>query len=205
MEPLTKKQQQIFNLIKAGRSEDGRRPSQREIAKQAGMAQNSVYQIIGYLKKKGYLVNHGGHRGLGLSAEYLKSLPQKEGLPVIGTIAAGLPILAQENIQEYIDAGDMFEQTENSFILKVAGNSMIDEGIMDGDFVVVRNNSEVGNGKIGAVLINDEATIKKVYIQKNRIALEPANKAGGYKTIYVKKNSGDIRIIGPVTGCFRKL
>jgi repressor LexA len=205
MEPLTKKQQQIFNLIKAGRSEDGKRPSQREIAKQAGMTQNSVFQIIGYLKMKGYLIDHGGHRGLGLSVEYLKSLQQKQGLPVIGRVAAGLPILAQENIQEYIDVGDMFGRTDGSFILKVAGDSMIDVGIMDGDFVVVKSGGDVGNGRIGVVLIKDEATVKKIYIRKNQIALEPANKSGGYKTIYVKKESGDIRIIGPVTGCFRKL
>jgi repressor LexA len=76
---------------------------------------------------------------------------------------------------------------------------------MDGDFVVVKNNSEVSNGRIGVVLINDEATVKKIYIQKNRIALEPANKAAGYKTIYVNKNTGNIQIIGKVTGCFRKL
>lgn len=204
MKQLTEKQQKILKYIEARLGENDP-PSQREIAAHFCLAQNSVYQLISSLKKKGYLADSSMHRGLKLSKEYLDQMKQHKSLPVIGTIAAGLPILAQENIQEYIDAGDMFEQTENSFILKVAGNSMIDEGIMDGDFVVVRNNSEVGNGKIGAVLINDEATIKKVYIQKNRIALEPANKAGGYKTIYVKKDSGDIRIIGPVTGCFRKL
>jgi repressor LexA len=82
---------------------------------------------------------------------------------------------------------------------------MIDEGIMDGDFVVVRSDSEITNGRIGVVLINDEATVKRVYIRKNRIALEPANKAAGYKTMYIKKGSDNVRVIGQVIGCFRKL
>jgi repressor LexA len=209
MEPLTEKQQKILKYIESRlqRNNPSRAgaPSQREIARHFGMAQNSVYQLVSYLKEKGYITTSPGHRNLSLSKKYLDKIKQSEGIPLVGTVAAGLPILAQENIREYIDPGEIFGRTDGVFILKVSGDSMVDEGIMDGDFVVVRSGTEVTNGRIGVVLINDEATVKKVYIQKNRIALEPANKAAGYKTMYIKKNSDNIRVIGRVTGCFRKL
>ena len=209
MEPLTEKQRKILKYIESRLQRNAPlgadAPSQREIAEHFGMAQNSVYQLISYLKKKGYITTSPGHRNLGLSKKYLDKIKRSEGIPVVGTVAAGLPILAQENIQEYIEPGGIFGRTDGMFILKVSGDSMIDEGIMDGDFVVVRSASEVANGRIGVILINDEATVKKVYLQKNRIALEPANKAAGYKTMYIKKGSDNVRIIGRVTGCFRKL
>ena len=204
MEPLTEKQQKILKYIESCLQRSGP-PSQREIADHFGMAQNSVYQLISYLKKKGYIATSPGHRNLGLSKKYLDKIKQSRGIPLVGTVAAGLPILAQENIQEQIDPGEIFGRTDGMFILKVSGDSMVDEGIMDGYFVVVRSGSEITNGRIGVVLINDEATVKRVYIQKNRIALEPANKAAGYTTMYIKKGSDNVRVIGPVTGCFRKL
>jgi repressor LexA len=76
---------------------------------------------------------------------------------------------------------------------------------MDGDFVVVSPAGEVANGRIGVVLLNDEATVKRIYVQRNRTALVPANKSASYKTMYVKRDSETVRIIGKVTGCFRKL
>lgn len=205
MEPLTEKQQQIFNLIKAALAADGRRPSQREIARQAGLAQNSVYQIIRYLKQKGYLVDLGGHRGLRLSAEYLDNRPPKRGIPIVGQVAAGQPVLAQQNIEGYVEIKDLLGLSDDVFLLRVRGDSMTDEGIMDGDYVAVKPASTAQNGRIAVVLLDDEATVKKVYVQKNRIALEPANRAAGYKTQYVKRTDKDIRIIGNVIGCLRKL
>ena len=80
---------------------------------------------------------------------------------------------------------------------------MIDEGIMDGDYVVVKLTSVIENGQIGVVLLDDEATVKRVYIQKNRVALKPANKEVGYKTRYIKRFDKDIRIVGKVIGCVR--
>ena len=204
MEHLTEKQQKILEYIES-QLEENESPSQREIAAHFGLAQNSVHQLIGYLKKKGYLSDSSIHRGLKLSKEYIGQIKRSGYLPVIGTVAAGLPILAQENIQEYVDVGQTFGKTNDSFILRVSGDSMIDEGIMNGDYVVVKKDSEIPNGRIGVVLINDEATVKKVYIHKNRIDLEPANKAAGYKTIYIKNINENVQIIGRVIGCFRKL
>jgi repressor LexA len=204
MEKLTEKQQKVLRYIE-GRLQTGNPPSQREIARHFGLAQNAIYQLIRYLRKKGYLAESAGHRGLRLSQAYIDAKRQNDSLPIIGRVAAGTPILAEENIDGYVDLKRFFSPTGNSFALKVSGDSMVDAGIMDGDIVAVKLTSEVGNGQISVVLVNDEATIKKIYIRRNHITLEPANKTAGYKTITVKKNSDDVRIIGRVVGCFRKL
>jgi len=203
MEPLTEKQQKVLRFIEK-RLQDNKPPSQREVAEHFGLAQNAAYQLINYLKEKGYLVDLGSHRGLRLSKEYLEKKSQT-GIPIVGRVAAGEPILAEENIEGYLDLNDSFGQSKDTFILKVVGDSMIDEGIMDGDFVVVKPSSKIENGQVGVVLVEDEATVKKIYIQRGRIALEPANKAAGYKTKYIKRGSENVRIIGKVISCLRML
>jgi repressor LexA len=203
MEPLTVKQQRVLEFI-AGRLGEGRPPSQREIADHFGLVQNAAYQLVGYLKKKGYLVEAGGHRGLRLSPEYQQQqrVPE-EGLPIIGRVAAGTPILAQENIEGYLSVEKLFGQGAGTFLLRVAGDSMVDEGIMDGDLVVVKASATIEEGQIGIVLLDDEATVKRVFFQKDRIALKPANRRAGYRTRYIRQFDKDVRILGQVVGCIR--
>lgn len=202
MEPLTPKQRQVLEFV-VGRLEENRPPSQQEIADHFGLVQNAAYQLVSYLRKKGYLVDAGGHRGLRLSREYLEERRQREGLPIIGRVAAGTPTLAQENIEGYVSVEKLFGRTEGTFLLRVAGDSMVDEGIMDGDYVVVRAGSTLENGQIGIVLLDEEATVKRVFFRKDRIALKPANQRAGYKTRYIKKFDKDVRILGKVVGCVR--
>jgi repressor LexA len=204
MEPLTEKQQKVLKYIE-GRLQKNSPPSQMETAQHFGLTQNAVYQLIGYLKKKGYLTDSGGHRGLRLSKTYLDNNKQTEGIPIVGRVAAGEPILAEENIEGYMNPEGLFGRPKNTFILKVVGDSMIDEGIMDGDYVVVEPHPKIENGQIGVVLLDDEATIKRIYFQRDRIALKPANRAAGYKTRYIKPTDKNVRIIGKVIGCFRRL
>ena len=204
MEPLTEKQLKVLRFIEK-RLKDNKPPSQREVAEHFSLAQNAAYQLINYLRNKGYLVNLGGHRGVRLSKKYLGKKRQTEGIPVVGRVAAGEPILAEENIEGYVGLKDLFGRPMDRFILKIVGDSMVDEGIMDGDYVVVQPRQKIENGQIGVVLVDDEATIKRIYIQRGRIALEPANKAAGYKTKYIRRGEKDVRIIGKVTGCFRML
>jgi repressor LexA len=204
MEPLTAKQQKVLRFIE-DRLKDNDPPSQREIARHFGLAQNAVHQLVGYLKKKGYLVDSSGHRGLRLSEPYLHKKRESEGIPIVGRVAAGEPILAQENIEGYVNLNELLGQSKDMFILKVAGDSMVDEGIMDGDYVVVKPTATVENGQIAVVLLDDEATVKRVYIRRGRMALEPANRAAGYKTRYVRRGGKDARIIGKVVGCFRTM
>jgi repressor LexA len=204
MEALTQKQQKVLAFIEK-RLEESNPPSQREIARHLGLARNAVRQFISYLKKKGYLTDLGGHRGMRLSEEYLYRKKEREGIPVVGRVAAGEPILAEENIERYVDTGELFGQLKDGFILKVAGDSMVDDGIMDGDFVVVEPASTIKNGQIGVVMLDDEATVKRIYIQRNRIALKSANRAAGYRTRYIKAGDRSIRIVGRVTGCLRTI
>jgi repressor LexA len=204
MKQLTQKQKKTLDFIE-NRLGENNPPSQREIAAHFGLSQNAVCQLIGYLKKKGYLVNSSGHRGLRLSQDYLEQLRQAQGVPLVGRVAAGEPILAQQNIEGYINLKQLFKPSGDTFILKIRGDSMIDRGIMDGDCVIVQPVSAIENGAIGVVMIDDEATVKKVYVRKDHIALEPANKRAGYKTRYIKRDAGKVRIIGRVTGCFRVL
>jgi len=204
MKPLTEKQKKILDYLQ-GRLEENNPPSQREMAQHFCLTQNAVYQLIGYLKKKGYVVDTGGHRGLRLSQEYLEQIRQSEGVAVIGQVPAGQPLLAQQNIEGFINLKQLLKPSREAFILKVRGDSMVDEGIMDGDYVVVQPVSAIENGRIGVVMLDDEATVKKIYVRGDHIALEPANKAAGYKTRYVKRGSSKIRIVGKVISCFRML
>ena len=204
MEPLTEKQRKALGFIE-DRLGDNDPPSQREIAQYFGLAQNAVCQLVRYLKKKGYLVDSGCHRGLRLSRAYLDKKRQVEGIPIVGRVAAGEPILAEENIEGYANLNELFDRSKDVFLLKVVGDSMVDEGIMDGDYVAVKPSSMIANGQIGVALLDDEATVKRIYIQAGRIALKPANKAAGYETKYVKRSSKSIRIIGKVIGCFRTI
>jgi repressor LexA len=202
MEPLTVKQRQVLEFI-AERLREDRPPSQREIADHFGFVQNAAYQLVSYLRKKGYIVEVSGHRGLRLSPEYLQEHSQREGLPIIGRVAAGTPILAQENIEGYVSLEKLFGRGEGTFLLRVAGDSMVDEGIMDGDLVVVKGGSTIEDGQIGIVLLDDEATVKRVLIQKDRIALKPANRRAGYKTRFIRQFDKNVRILGKVVGCIR--
>ena len=202
MEPLTPKQRKVLELI-TERLDEGRPPSQVEIADHFGLVQNAVFQLVSYLRKKGYLVDAGGHRGLRLSREYLEERRETEGLPIIGRVAAGTPILAQENIEGYLSVEKLFGGGEGTFLLRVAGDSMVDEGIMNGDLVVVKAGATIEDGQIGIVLLDDEATVKRVFFEKDRIALKPANRRAGYKTRWIKQFDKDVRILGRVVGCIR--
>ncbi|HPD45632.1 MAG TPA: transcriptional repressor LexA [Anaerohalosphaeraceae bacterium] len=208
MDVLTEKQRQALEYIE-WRLRRNDPPSQREIGAHFGMAQNSVYQIVGYLEKKGYVVRGSGHRGIRLSAEYEAAAGREaaasEGVPLVGQVAAGEPILAAENIERYVDIRTLLGLSEDVFLLRVRGDSMIDDGIMDGDLVAVRPQHDVADGDIAVVLLDDEATVKRVYMRKDRIALKPANRRGGYKTRYIKRTEKEIRIIGVVTGCVRSM
>ncbi len=201
MEPLTKKQRMILDYI-VKRLEAGEPPSQREMAARFDMAQNSIYQLVNYLKKKGYVEDAGGHRGLRLARRYARLLRKPAGVPVVGRVAAGLPILAEENIEGYLDLPSMFKRARGVFSLQVSGDSMVDEGILDGDYVLVQPQADIENGSIGVVLIDDEATVKRVFKQKNRVVLKPANKKAGYKPIYVSATE-NLRVVGQVVGCVR--
>ena len=202
MEVLTAKQQRILDFIEQKLS-DSAVPSQKEIAEHFGLAQNAIYQIVTYLKKKGYIEDNSVHRGLRLSQEYISS-KQPRGLPVVGRVAAGEPILAEQNITEYMDIGTLIsKQSKDAFLLRVVGDSMIDAGIVNNDYVIVKPQTTIENGQIGVALVGDEATVKRIFLKADQVVLKPANLK--YKPKTFKRGDNAVRIIGKVIGCFRNI
>lgn len=203
MEPLTERQQKILDFIERKLS-DKVFPSQKEIAEHFGLAQNAIYQLITYLKKKGYLEDSSVHRGLRLSEEYLAFNEKPKGLPVVGRVAAGEPILAEQNITDYMDIEAIVtKQHKDVFLLKIVGDSMIDDGILNGDYVIVKPQSTIENGQIGVAVLDDEATVKRIFIKSNHLLLKPANPK--YKPMTYKRGDKAVSIIGKVIGCFRNI
>jgi repressor LexA len=128
-----------------------------------------------------------------------KRAVREPGLPLVGQVAAGAPILAEENIEEYLEVPNVIGGESGDYILRVKGDSMCDAGILEGDYVVVRPADDAANGEIVVAMIDDEATVKAFYREKDRVRLQPANKA--YKPI----RSRDVRLLGRVVGVFRRL
>lgn len=202
MEPLTEKQQMILTYIEECLAEQ-EPPTQREIASHFRMHQNSVYQLLGYLKKKGYLADCRLHRGIRLSDEYYNHLWENQGIPIVGRVAAGQPILAVENLEGRLNVDEMFDYEDGSFLLRVTGDSMIDEGIMDGDLVLVEPDTRLRNGRIAVVMVDGEAMVKRVFKQKTRVVLKSANKRAGYRPITISPKKVSARIVGQVVACIR--
>jgi repressor LexA len=118
-------------------------------------------------------------------------------------VAAGRPILAQEHIEGHLQIQQMVQQAKGVFALKVTGDSMVDEGILDGDYVLVRPGETIEDGRIGVVLLDDEVTVKRVYRHKDRLTLKPANRQAGYRAVSITPSGRSIRIVGQVVGCIR--
>ena len=131
----------------------------------------------------------------------LEPLPKMKKVPLLGTIACGEPILAEENIEDFIN---MPEQVKGTFALRCKGDSMINARIFDGDIVYIRQQPDVENGEIAAVLIDNEATLKRVYKYENRIELRPENPT--FKVMnFENEELNNIRILGKAVGFFSKV
>jgi repressor LexA len=198
MEKLTKKQKKILDYITEFIKLNDYAPSYQEIADYFGLVSKAtVFEHIRSLEDKGYLrVAQGVARSIEISSFYPKK-PALE-LPLAGLITAGEPIEAIEQNETITVPAELIKDEANSYVLKVKGESMIDEGILDGDFVVVERNYYPKNGDVVVALLdNTYATLKKYFREKKRIRLQPANSA--MKPIFVKNPA----IQGVVKGIFR--
>ncbi|MFA5070518.1 MAG: transcriptional repressor LexA [Patescibacteria group bacterium] len=198
MDKLTKKQREILNFILDYQQEHEYSPSYEEIGENFGLASKAtVHAHIQSLKKKGYLTGEAGApRDLELTSQVLKT-GRAVQLPLLGLIAAGAPIEAIEN-REMVSVPASVVRDPNSFVLKVKGESMIEDGILEGDYVVVERNYYPKNGDVVVALLNNEyATLKKYFREKTKIRLQPANKS--MKPIFAKNPA----IQGIVRGIFR--
>jgi repressor LexA len=198
---LTKRQKEIFDFIGKYAQKTGYPPTVREIGKAVGLHSSStVHAHLANLEKIGLLRRDPTKpRAIELLVGRAKKAMRGQGLPLVGHVAAGEPILAEENIEEYLEVPDVIGGETGDYILRVRGDSMIGAGILEDDFVVVRPAEVADNGEIVVALINDEATVKSFYKEKDQVRLEPANKA--YKPI----RTTDAKILGRVVGVFRKV
>jgi repressor LexA len=203
---LTNRQQEILDFIKESINTKGFPPSVKEVQNSFGFKSPTAAQDhLNVLAKKGYILRHPGiSRGIELVEEKQQANADSASIPVVGHIAAGTPILAQENIEYNISIDkSMFGNTNKLFALKVKGNSMINAGILDGDFAIIHQQPLVEKGEIAAVLIDDEATLKRVYSNKDIVKLVAENDK--FKPIIINKNEKTIMIAGKLKGVIRKV
>jgi repressor LexA len=198
---LTKRQREIFEFIRRYASKHGYPPTVREIGKAVGLTSSStVHAHLANLEKIGMLRRDPTKpRAIELLIDKARKAIRGEGLPLVGQVAAGAPVLAEENIEEYVEVPEMIGGEEGDYILRVQGDSMQDAGILEDDYVVVRSTKEAANGEIVVALLDDEATVKRFFREKDRVRLQPENKA--YKPI----RSKEVELLGRVVGVFRRV
>jgi repressor LexA len=198
---LTKRQKEIFDFIRRYASRYGYPPTVREIGKAVGLHSSStVHAHLANLEKVGLLRRDPTKpRAIELLVDRAKRAMRGPGLPLVGHVAAGEPILAEENIEEYVEVPSAIGGEQGDYILQVKGDSMRDAGILEGDYVVVSEADDADNGEIVVALIEDEATVKRFYREKDRVRLQPANKA--YKPIRTR----DAKVLGRVIGVYRRI
>ena len=205
---LTDRQQQIWNYLVEYVDRHGYPPTVREIGEQVGLASPStVHAHLANLERAGLLKRDPTKpRALELLGRERREDGRRLNrdavrLPLVGEIAAGSPLLAAENIEEYLS---LPKSTKGDFLLRVKGDSMIGAGILDGDLVIVQRAQDARNGEIVVALAGDdesadEATVKTFYKEKGRIRLQPENSA--LEPIYAPH----VQVIGRVVGVFREL
>jgi repressor LexA len=196
---LTKRQKEIFDYIRKYGSKHGYPPTVREIGKAVGLTSSStVHAHLANLEKIGLLRRDPTKpRAIELLKDQARKVLGPSGLPLVGHVAAGAPILAEEQIEEYVELPAVIGGESGDFILRVRGDSMKDAGILEDDYVVVRSGEDADNGEIVVAMIDDEATVKRFFREKDRIRLQPENKA--YKPI----RTTDAKLVGRVVGVFR--
>lgn len=201
----TDKQQKVLDYVKEQIKKEGYAPSVREICKALDLKSTStVHGYLSRLEKKGLI------QKAALKPRTLRIVDEEEekpfytskemvDVPIVGKVTAGLPILAVENIEDTFPLPIDFVGNSETFMLRVRGDSMIDAGILDGDLVLVKKQNNAENGDIVVALIEDEATVKKFYKEKNYIRLQPQNQF--MQPIIVPTCT----ILGKVAGVFRKI
>ena len=205
MEELSERQKSIMNFIIDEIKTKGYPPSVREIGKAVGLkSPASVHSHLKTLEKLKYL-RRDPSKPRAIEVIYNKDKKNKSDkemieIPLVGKVTAGAPILAEENIEDYfpLPLGYIKVGNNDVFMLRVSGDSMINAGIHDGDYVIAEKQSYAENAQIVIALIEDEATVKRFYKEENNIRLQPENPA--YEPIISK----DVKILGKVIGLYRR-
>ena len=209
---LTKRQQEIFDFIKRYSAGHGYPPTVRDIGKAVGLASSStVHAHLANLEKVGLLRRDPSkpraielldrvQRDVGTVVESAMQSVKgivRQGIPLVGQVAAGSPVLAEENVEDYIQVPALAGGEEGEYVLRVRGDSMKDAGILPGDYVVVRRQDTATDGEIVVALVGEEATVKRFFREPDHIRLQPENDA------LEPIRSKEVRILGRVVGVFR--
>ena len=201
---LTTRQQQIFDFIKRYTHDKGYPPTVRDIGQAIGLTSSStVHAHLANLERLGLLRRDPTKpRAMEVLADKAKRAIVPSGLPLVGRVAAGTPILAEENIEEYVEVSPLAGGDGGDFVLEVRGDSMKNAGILDGDTVVVRKQATATDGDIVVAIVEDdaeaEATVKRYFRERDHIRLEPENE--NFEPI----RSPDVKVAGRVIGVFRR-
>jgi repressor LexA len=198
---LTKRQQENF----------GYPPTVRDIGKAVGLASSStVHAHLANLEKLGLLrrdptkpraieMLDRAREGVEHAVENVRSLVRPDGLPLVGQVAAGSPVLAEENIEEYVAVPPLAGGETGEYVLRIRGESMKNAGILEGDYVVVRPQEDASDGEIVVALVGEEATVKRFFRENDHVRLQPENET------MEPIRSKDVRVLGRVVGLFRSV
>ena len=201
MKEITERQKEVLNYISAFTEENSFPPTVREISTHFGISLRAIQDHLSALQKKGYL-SESNKRSR--SIKVLSDLREKESklyvgkVPLLGTVAAGKPLLSEENLDGYVNLTEPFVRPGKSyFALRVRGESMINAGILDGDLAVIEQSSTALDGQIIVAVIDDAITLKRYYKESERVRLQPENPA--FQAIYCQ----DVRIVGILSNIVR--
>jgi repressor LexA len=197
---LTKRQKEIFEFVKRYSAKHGYPPTVRDIGKAIGLTSSStVHAHLANLEKLGLLKRDPSKpRALELLVDRARAAVTG-AVPVVGQVAAGQPVLAEENIEEYVQIPELAGGDEGEFVLRINGESMRDAGIYDGDHVVVRRQDTASDGDIVVALVGDDATVKRFFKESDHVRLQPEN--GAMEPI----RAPDAQVIGKVVGVLRRV
>lgn len=199
LKPLTNRQQQIFDLIKETISNTGMPPTRAEIAGFFGFkSANAAEEHLKALAKKGYIeMLPGTSRGIRLAEQFI----EEEGLPLIGRVAAGEPILAQEHIEEHYKMDGSLFHPAADYLLRVNGESMKNIGILDGDILAVHQTTDVQNGQVIVARVENDVTVKRFKREGNVVYLQAENE--DFSPIIVDLSCQEFNIEGIAVGVIR--
>ena len=205
---LTKRQQEIFDFIRKYSAKYGYPPTVRDIGKAVGLASSStVHAHLANLEKIGLLRRDPSKpraielldRAMGGAVETVRGMIQADALPLLGTVAAGQPILAEANIEEYVSVPELAGGGDGQYLLQIRGESMKDAGILEGDYVVVRSQDTAQDGDIVVALLGEEATVKRFFREQDHIRLQPENDA------MEPIRSKEVKVLGRIVGLLRSV
>jgi repressor LexA len=197
---LTKRQKEIFEFVKRYSAKHGYPPTVRDIGKAIGLTSSStVHAHLANLEKLGLLRRDPSKpRAIELLVDKAKAA-MTGAVPVVGQVAAGQPVLAEENIEDYVQVPEQAGGDDGEFVLRIHGESMKDAGILDGDHVVVRRQDTATDGDIVVALVGDDATVKRFFKESDHIRLQPENSA------LEPIRTPDATVLGKVVGVLRRV